>query len=84
LDKHGFLIDPKWWLTRGEGAEALVKYPENPFTGEQLTSIAMKHFYSWKSILRRLFPFKVFYLDVLPFNYNAYKKVKAFSKTTVL
>jgi radical SAM superfamily enzyme YgiQ (UPF0313 family) len=84
LEKQGFLIDPKWWLKRGEGAEALVKYPANPFTGEQLTAIAMKHFYSWKSMLRRLLPLKAFYLDVLPFNYNAYKKVKAFSKTTIL
>ncbi len=84
LDKQGFLIDKKWWLKRGEGTEALVKYPGNPYTGEQLTSIAMKHFYSWKSIFKRLFPFKAFYLDVLPFNYSAYKKVKAFSKTTIL
>jgi len=84
LDKKGFLIDKKWWLKRGEGTEALVKYPGNPYTGEQLTSIAMKHFYSWKSIFKRLFPFKAFYLDVLPFNYNSYKKVKAFSKTTIL
>jgi radical SAM superfamily enzyme YgiQ (UPF0313 family) len=84
LDKQGFLVDKKWWLKRGEGTEALVKYPGNPYTGEQLTSIAMKHFYSWKSIFKRLFPFKAFYLDVLPFNYNSYKKVKAFSKTTIL
>jgi radical SAM superfamily enzyme YgiQ (UPF0313 family) len=84
LNKKGFLVDPKWWLKRGEGTEALVKYPGNPFTGEQLTSIAMKHFYSWKSIFKRLFPFKAFYVDVLPFNYNSYKKVKAFSKTTIL
>jgi radical SAM superfamily enzyme YgiQ (UPF0313 family) len=84
LDKKGFLIDKKWWLKRGEGTEALVKYPGNPYTGEQLTSISMKHFYSWKSIFKRLFPFKAFYLDVLPFNYNSYKKVKAFSKTTIL
>jgi len=84
LNKQGFLIDKKWWLKRGEGREALVKYPGNPYTGEQLTSIAMQHFYSWKSIFKRLFPFKAFYLDVLPFNYNSYKKVKAFSKTTIL
>lgn len=84
LDRQGFLINKKWWLKRGEGTEALVKYPGNPYTGEQLTSLAMKQFYSWKSIFKRLFPFKAFYLDVLPFNYNSYKKVKAFSKTTIL
>ena len=84
LDKQGFLIDRKWWLKRGEGTEALVKYPGNPYTGEYLSSIAMKHFYSWKSILKRLLPFKAFYLDILPFNYHSYKKVKAFRKTTIL
>ena len=84
LAKQGFLIDKRWWLKRGEGTQALVRYPENPYTGEQLTSIAMKHFYSWKSIFKRFFPFRAFYLDVLPFNYSSYKKVKAFSKTTVL
>jgi len=84
LDKQGFLIDNKWWLTRGEGPSELIKYPGNPYKGEELTSIATKHFYSWKSILKRLFPFKIFYLDVLPFNLNSYKKVKAFNKTTIL
>lgn len=84
LEKQGFMIDNKWWLSRGEGRESLVKYPDNPYTGEELTSIAMKHFYSWKSIFKRFLPFKIFYLDVLPFNYNSYKKVRAYSKTTIL
>ena len=84
LEKQGFLVDNKWWLTRGEGPAALIKYPGNPYTGEELTSIATKHFYSWKSILKRLFPFKFSYLDILPFNLNSYKKVKAFDKTTIL
>lgn len=84
LDQEGFLIDKTWWLKRGAGLGALVKYPDNPYTGEELTSIAMQHFYSWKSILKRLFPLKMFQLDVLPFNLNSYKKVKTYSKTTVL
>ena len=84
LDQQGFLVDNRWWLTRGEGEESLVKYPDNPYTGEQLTAIAMKNFYSAKSILKRFLPFKAFQLDVMPFNYSFYKKVKAFSKTTVL
>ena len=84
LEKQGFITDSKWWLSRGEGLASLVKYPDSPYTGEELTSIAMKHFYSWKSIFKRFFPFKKFYLDVLPFNINSYKKVKAYSKTTIL
>jgi len=84
LDQEGWLLDRNWWMKRGEGLGALVKYPDNPYTGEQLTSIAMRHFYSWKSILARLFPFKIFQLGVLPFNLSFYKKVKAYNRTTVL
>ncbi|MGD2268805.1 MAG: radical SAM protein [Desulfobacterales bacterium] len=84
LDEKGLLIDRKWWLTRGEGKEALIKYPNNPYTGEELTSLAMKQFYSRKSIFKRFFPLKIFCLDALLFNFNAYKRVKKYNKTTIL
>ena len=44
LEKQGVLVDKKWWLLRGEGFKPLIKYPNNPHTGEELTTIAMKHF----------------------------------------
>ncbi|MGD9039487.1 MAG: radical SAM protein [Desulfobacteraceae bacterium] len=84
LDQEGALTDRKWWLKRGEGLGALVKYPNNPYTGEELTSIAMKYFYSWQSIFKRFFPPKGFFLDVLPFNLHAYKRVRKYDKTTIL
>ena len=84
LDEEGVLTDRKWWLKRGEGLGALVKYPDNPHTGEELTSIAMKYFYSWPSIFKRFFPPRGFFLDVLPFNLHAYKKLKKYNKTTIL
>ncbi|MGD8984932.1 MAG: radical SAM protein [Desulfobacteraceae bacterium] len=84
LDEEGVLTDRKWWLKRGEGLGALVKYPDNPHTGEELTSIAMKYFYSWQSIFKRFFPPKGFFLDVLPFNLHAYRKLKKYNKTTIL
>lgn len=84
LDEQGFLIDKMWWLKRGEGQSALIKYPNNPYKGEELTSIAMKHFYSKKSMLKRFFPFKLFCLDVLPLNLNSHMKVRKFDRTTVL
>jgi radical SAM superfamily enzyme YgiQ (UPF0313 family) len=84
LDQQGVLTDRKWWLKRGEGLGALVKYPDNPHTGEELTSVAMKSFYSWPSILKRFFPPKGFFLDVLPFNLHAYKRLKKYKKTTIL
>ena len=84
LEKEGVLIDRQWWLKRGKGSGALVKYPGNPYTGEELASIGMKSFYSPRSIFKRFFPFKWFSLDVLPFNFNAYKKLKKYDRTTLL
>jgi radical SAM superfamily enzyme YgiQ (UPF0313 family) len=84
LDEEGVLTDRKWWLKRGEGLGALVKYPDNPHTGEELTSLAMKYFYSWQSIFKRFFPPRGFFLDVLPFNLYAYRRLKKYHKTTIL
>ncbi|UCB48814.1 MAG: B12-binding domain-containing radical SAM protein [Deltaproteobacteria bacterium] len=84
LDQQGVLTDRKWWLKRGGGLGALIKYPDNPHTGEELTSMAMKYFYSWQSILKRFFPAKGFSLDVLPLNLQAYKRVRKYHKTTIL
>lgn len=84
LDQQGVLIDRKWWLKRGGGLGALVKYADNPHTGEELTSLGMKYFYSWPSIFKRFFPPRSFFLDVLPFNLHAYKKLKKYDKTTIL
>jgi radical SAM superfamily enzyme YgiQ (UPF0313 family) len=84
LDKEGVLIDRQWWLKRGEGSGALVKYPDNPYTGEELASIGMKYFYSPRSIFKRFFPLKNFSLDVLPFNLHAHKKLRKYDKTTLL
>jgi len=84
LDKQGVLIDKKWWLTRNENVGELIKYPNNPYTPGELTAIARKHFYSWKSILKRFFPLNIFKLEVLPFNIASYKKVKKYSNVTIL
>jgi len=84
LNTQGVLIDKKWWLTRDENVGELIKYPNNPYTPGELTSIARRHFYSRKSILRRFFPLNIFKLYVLPFNIVSYKKIKKYSNVTIL
>ncbi len=84
LNMQGVLIDKKWWLARDVAVEEIIKYPNNPYTPGELKSIAMKHFFSWKSILKRFFPPNIFKLDALLFNIITYKRVKKFNKSTVL
>jgi radical SAM superfamily enzyme YgiQ (UPF0313 family) len=84
LDKQGVLINREWWLKRGTGSGTLVKYPGNPWAGEALASMGMKSFYSPRSILKRFLPFRLFSLDVLPFNLHAYKKLRKYDRTTLL
>ena len=84
LSKQGVLKDKKWWLTKNVAVEELLKYPNNPYTPGELKSLANKHFFSWKSILKRFFPPRIFKLDMLILNIITHKKVKKFSKSTVL
>ena len=84
LLKQGFLKDKKWWLTKNVAVEELLKYPNNPYTPGELKSLANKHFFSWKSIIKRFFPPYSFKLYVLLLNIITYRKIKKFSKSTVL
>ena len=84
LDKQGVLKDKKWWLTKNAAVEELIKYPNNPYTPGELKSLANKYFFSWKSILKRFFPPRIFKLDMLLLNIITHRKVKKFSKSTVL
>ena len=84
LARDGFLLDRTWWLKRGEGLQTLVRYPENPHTGEELSSLAMRRFFSLRSILKRFFPFPPFKIPLVGWNWYAYRKVKRFNKVTIL
>ena len=84
MSKQGVIKDKKWWLTTDVAVEEILKYPNNPYKPGELTSIANKHFFSLKSIVKRFFPPHIFKLNVLPFNIISYKKVKHLSKSTVL
>jgi radical SAM superfamily enzyme YgiQ (UPF0313 family) len=84
LDKENVLVDGKWWLKRGENLGSLVKYPDNPHTGEELASIAMKSFYSAPSIFKRFFPPRGLFPEVLPLNIHAYRKLRKYDRTTIL
>jgi radical SAM superfamily enzyme YgiQ (UPF0313 family) len=84
MSKQGVLKDKKWWLTKNVAVEELIEYPNNPYTPGELKSLAMKHFYSRKSILERFFPPYIFKLYALLLNIITYKKVKKFSKSTIL
>jgi radical SAM superfamily enzyme YgiQ (UPF0313 family) len=84
LNKQGILIDEKWWLTKNVGVEELIKYPNNPYTPGELTYIAKKYFFSWKSIVKRFFPPKIFTIDALALNIITHKKIKEFKTSTVL
>ena len=84
MSKQGVLKDKKWWLTKDVAVEELLKYTNNPYKPGELTSIANKHFFSLKSIVKRFSPPDIFKLNVLPFNIISYKKVKHLSKSTVL
>jgi radical SAM superfamily enzyme YgiQ (UPF0313 family) len=84
LATEGFLLDRTWWLKRGEGLQNVVKYPGSPYTGEELSSLAMRRFFSLRSILKRFFPLKPYKIPLLGLNWYAYRKVKRFNKVTIL
>jgi len=84
LVRNGFLLDRTWWLKRGEGLQNGVRYPGNPHTGEELSSLAMRRFFSLRSILKRFFPFPPFKIAFVGLNWYAYRKVRRFNKVTIL
>ena len=84
LASNGFLLDKSWWLKRGEGLPNVVRYPQNPHTGEELSSLSMRRFFSLRSILKRFFPFPPFKIPFLGLNWYTHRKVKRFKKATIL
>jgi radical SAM superfamily enzyme YgiQ (UPF0313 family) len=84
LARDGFLPDKTWWLKRGEGVPNVVLYPQNPHTGEELSSLSMRRFFSWSSILKRFFPFPPFKIPLLGLNWYTHQKVMRFNKNTIL
>ncbi len=76
LEKSGFLIDDKWWLHSVKGKkEGLVNYLGNDFTEYDLCRMAMKDFYSLKSLFKRYWNFRPYRL--LPFILNFHSRIKA-------
>jgi radical SAM superfamily enzyme YgiQ (UPF0313 family) len=84
LARDGFLLDRKWWLKQGEDLQSVVRYPENPHAWEELSSLAMRRFFSLRSILRRFFPFRPSKIAFMGLNWYAYRKLKRFNKVTIL
>ena len=77
LAQDGSLIDKTWWLRTGE-IPSLVKYPGNPYTAEDLCSLALRCFFSLPSILKRFFPLPLFKIPFLVWNWLFHKKLKRF------
>ncbi len=84
LARDGFLPDKTWWLKRGEGLANVICYPQNPYTGEELSSLAMRRFYSWSSMCRRFLPSPAFKIPLLGLNWYTHRKVMRFNKNTIL
>ncbi len=83
LAQDGFLVDKNWWLRTGE-IHGLVRYPEKPYTAEELASSAMRRFFSLPSILKRFFPLPVFKIPLLGRNLYIHKQLKRFKGHTIV
>lgn len=84
LAREGYLLDKTWWLKRGEGSQNVIRYPENPYNGENLSSLAMHRFFSLRSIVKRFFPFSPSKMPLLALNLHTYRKMRKFDKGTIL
>jgi len=84
LARDGSLLDKSWWLKRGEGLPNVVRYPQNPNTGEELSSLAMRRFFSLRSVGKRFFPLLPFKVPLLGLNWYTHRKLKRFKKATIL
>jgi radical SAM superfamily enzyme YgiQ (UPF0313 family) len=83
LVRDGSLIDKTWWLRTGE-IPSLVKYPGNTYTAEELSSLAMRRFFSLPSILKRFFPLPLFKIPLLGRNLFLRNKLKRFKWVTIV
>jgi hypothetical protein len=61
-----------------------VKYPDKPYTAEELASSAMRRFFSLSSILKRFFPLPVFKIPLLGRNLYIHKQLKRFKGHTIV
>jgi radical SAM superfamily enzyme YgiQ (UPF0313 family) len=83
LNQDGFLVDKTWWLRTGE-LNSLVKFPGKPYTAEELSSSAMRRFFSLSSILKRFFPLPLFKIPLLGQNLYIYKQLKRLKGATIV
>jgi radical SAM superfamily enzyme YgiQ (UPF0313 family) len=83
FSQAGFLLDKTWWLRTGE-IHSLVRFPEKAYSGEELSSSAMRRFFSLPSILKRFLPLSLFKIPFLGQNLYIHKQLKRFKGATIV